>query len=504
MVTDIPGVLFKLIIPGAISLACLTAIAAPVNYDESIDGDLLGGANQLGTLESGVNKVTGSISGSADSGDRWDLVLPPGHEIHQINYSISNFSAVTSGDRGIFVFSPGNFVPASLTADGVFSWSAGLPFASPLTIDDYFFMRSFQQSGEEVSYDYVVDIHVQQIGTVDTISTDTIGNFELLPGDTLIITNGATLTGDVIVNGGTLVLEDGAIIDGNILGTDGGDIVLKEAAMVSGNIEHTAGTLLLTGGATVGGDAIRVNTQCLTIESGATILGELALVNPGPVSVSDSVVGDGVLIDITGAGIHQSSNVSISGSTVTGNIVIDITGAGLITKDFTFGVSDSSVSGSLRVSAEDTTLEGLNLVSLNTTTNNVLIDITGAGVYTDVNLTDTGARQNILIDITGAGVQADSVVTLANVESGNNILIDITGAGLTRSADITGGNVGNQMQIKGGSVVSVTDAQITKHLKIKQSDFSAVTGNTIGKHLMIQGGNCVAGANQVGGKVIGC
>ncbi|MCH8030274.1 MAG: hypothetical protein IIB09_00445 [Bacteroidetes bacterium] len=154
MATDTLRTLYKSIILIIAVLAALTTVAAPINYDESIAGDLLGGQNQLGTLETGINTVTGSISGSVDSGDRWDLTLPSGHEIHQINYSISNFSAVTVGDRGIFAFS--NFVPASLTTDGSFSWPVGLPFGSPLTLNDHFVMRSFQQSGEEVSFDYVI------------------------------------------------------------------------------------------------------------------------------------------------------------------------------------------------------------------------------------------------------------------------------------------------------------------------------------------------------------
>ena len=69
-----------------VPLLSMNGYAAPLAYNENISGDLLGGFNPLGVLDVGVNTVTGSITGGVDGGDRWDLELPAGLEIYQIDW----------------------------------------------------------------------------------------------------------------------------------------------------------------------------------------------------------------------------------------------------------------------------------------------------------------------------------------------------------------------------------------------------------------------------------
>ena len=449
----------------AVPLFTINAYAGPIAYDESTVRDLHGGQQKLGELAVGINTVTGSITASVDEGDRWDFGLPIGLEIFQIDYSISNFVPVVTGDRGMFAFAAYKNGAQSIIEDGSFSLPAGdLPVVGPLTLDDHFFMRAFQGGGERVSYNYVVSIYVRGQDNTQNITEDTVGDFELGAGETLKVTSGATLTGNVTVNGGTLILEEDAIIDGNILGTEGGDIVIQGGSTVAGNIEHTGGTLLITEGSTVEGDTIRENTAQSIIEDGSTILGEFMLINPGSVSVAGSHIADGILIDITDAGIFSSSNISIDGSTITGNILIDITDAGIVMEEFSFSTSNSDIAG------------------------NILIDITDAGIQSAVSLTDTTVGHNILIDITDAGIQADSYVRLTGVETKNNILIDITDAGLTSDFNVLveGSQVGNHLKIKGGGTVEIIDNTIVKHLKIRDID-----------------GTCTVEGNVVGGKTMG-
>ena len=486
-------------------LLASSAANAGLSFDEAVSGDVLGGINPIGTLEAGINTISGSISGSSngDGGDRFDVELPPGLEIVGIDYTISGFSAVNAGDRGAFFFLPARFPARLLDADGTFEFpSASFPVTGPFATSDYLFMRDHQLAGMEVAYDYVITIDVHATGTV--IDSDTTGSFDVMPGDNVTVTSGATLTGDVTVDGGVFTLEDGATLVGNILGTQGGDIIVTSGATVNGNIEHTAGTLTIDA-ATVQGDTIREQTNHTIIRNGALLLGELNFVDPGLVEISGATVTDGILIDITGQGIHETADLSFMGLDATSNILIDITGQG-VTRDLLLAIEQSTVDGNLSVTTSDQVeLETIGVSAVDTASDGILIDITGAGI-TGIDLDNVAVSEGILIDITGAGLQTSAGVALAEVTSGNNILIDLTGVGLTRQVDVTGGVVGNQLQVKGSSSVNVMDATVVKHLKVKKSDFANITGSEIGKNLLFlnRRGSCTASGNQVSGRTIGC
>jgi hypothetical protein len=293
------------------------------------------------------------------------------------------------------------------------------------------------------------------------IDTDTTGNFELLPGDLLIIRNGATVTGNITVDGGNLVLTGGGIIDGDILGSAGGDIDILDGSVVTGDLIHSGG-ILTVAGSTIFGSMLRDNST-LSLVTNSSIGGDVRFVASPHVSFENSDIGGDLVIGMSpGPGFDTRIFALLSNVDVANGILIDVTGGGIVTEEFEIALASVGAG------------------------NNILIDVTGAGLQTDdftVSLIDATAGNNILIDITGAGIDAvNSTLSLVASNIDTNVLIDVTAGGISPQ---------------------VSSSTIGKHLQIKGAVGPVVTGNTIGKHLQLKGssGVCTISGNNVGGKI---
>jgi len=72
--------------------------------------------------------------------------------------------------------------------------------------------------------------------TPEEISEDYSGPISVGPGETVIITDGATVDGNISMDGGELIVEDGGIINGNISGVDS-IIKIEGGSTIDGNIQ---------------------------------------------------------------------------------------------------------------------------------------------------------------------------------------------------------------------------------------------------------------------------
>ncbi len=81
--------------------------------------------------------------------------------------------------------------------------------------------------------------------TPEVVSEDYSGPITVDAGETVIITDGATVDGNVVMNGGELIVEDGGIINGNIAAVDS-TIKIEGGSTIDGNIQITVS----------GGDAV--------------------------------------------------------------------------------------------------------------------------------------------------------------------------------------------------------------------------------------------------------
>jgi len=68
------------------------------------------------------------------------------------------------------------------------------------------------------------------------ITSDVKDGIVVGSGDVVIISNGATVDGDIEVNGGTVIITESSIIKGNIE-SNGGTIVIKQGGTIYGNVD---------------------------------------------------------------------------------------------------------------------------------------------------------------------------------------------------------------------------------------------------------------------------
>ena len=72
--------------------------------------------------------------------------------------------------------------------------------------------------------------------TPEVISEDYTGPITVGTGETVVITSGATVDGNISMDGGELIVEDGGIINGNISGVDS-IIKIEGGSTIDGNIQ---------------------------------------------------------------------------------------------------------------------------------------------------------------------------------------------------------------------------------------------------------------------------
>ncbi len=129
------------------------------------------------------------------------------------------------------------------------------------------------------------------------IETDVSDNIVVGPDDVVVISNDATLTGNVEVNGGTLVVTDGSTIIGNIESI-GGTIIIEDGSSLDGNIQiqvSGAGGVLEINGATIDGNIESVGIDTLTIMN-SYITGNISSTDDISVTITDNNVGKNITI----------------------------------------------------------------------------------------------------------------------------------------------------------------------------------------------------------------
>ena len=117
------------------------------------------------------------------------------------------------------------------------------------------------------------------------------------PDDQVIISNGATVDGDIEVNGGTVIISESSTIKGNIE-SNGGSILIKQGSVIEGNVN-----IMVSGSSGV-----------LEIDE-AEIKGNLETNGIGTLTVTDSNINGNIYSENDGV-------VTITGNTVNGNLEI--------------------------------------------------------------------------------------------------------------------------------------------------------------------------------------
>lgn len=142
--------------------------ASALEYDESIDGDILSNDENnptlVGVLDPGLNVVAGSVFWNETSfdGDKFSVTVPPGREIEAITLEISSFlGAIPTATR---VFETPDFEvleDQSPSSNGIYAFTMP-PF--PLPPGDYGFTTTFVGGDQPLpgSYDWAWTIQVPE------------------------------------------------------------------------------------------------------------------------------------------------------------------------------------------------------------------------------------------------------------------------------------------------------------------------------------------------------
>ncbi len=133
--------------------------------------------------------------------------------------------------------------------------------------------------------------------TTIEIDSDVKDGVEVGPDEQVIISNGATIDGDIEVNGGTVIITDSSTIKGNIE-SNGGSILIEEGSVIEGNAN-----IIVSG-----------SSGILEIH-GSEIKGNLETNGIDTLTVTDSNINGNIYSENDGV-------VTITGNTVNGNLEI--------------------------------------------------------------------------------------------------------------------------------------------------------------------------------------
>ncbi len=133
--------------------------------------------------------------------------------------------------------------------------------------------------------------------TTIEIDSDVKDGVEVGPDEQVIISNGATVDGDIEVNGGTVIISESSTIKGNIV-SNGGSILIEEGSVIEGNVD-----IMVSGSSGV-----------LEIDE-AEIKGNLETNGIGTLTVTDSNINGNIYSENDGV-------VTITGNTINGNLEI--------------------------------------------------------------------------------------------------------------------------------------------------------------------------------------
>jgi len=133
------------------------------------------------------------------------------------------------------------------------------------------------------------------------------------PDDIVVISNGATIDGNLEVNGGTVIISESSIIKGNIE-SNGGSIVIEQGSLVEGDVKISisgAGGVLEIDGAEIKGNLETNGIDTLTITN-SDINGNIKSENDDDVTITGNTVNGN--IEILGPSSCSESSNDVNGN----------------------------------------------------------------------------------------------------------------------------------------------------------------------------------------------
>jgi len=145
------------------------------------------------------------------------------------------------------------------------------------------------------------------------IESDVNDGFVVGPDEIVVISNSATVDGDIQVNGGTVVITESSTIKGNIE-SNGGSILIEEGSVIEGNVDILVsgdGGVLEINGGIVSGNLITNGIDTLTITN-SNINGNIYSENDGDVKITGNTVNGN--LEILGPQSCSESSNNVNGN----------------------------------------------------------------------------------------------------------------------------------------------------------------------------------------------
>jgi len=145
------------------------------------------------------------------------------------------------------------------------------------------------------------------------ISSDVNDDVVVGPDDVVVISNSATVDGNLQVNGGTVVISESSTIKGNIE-SNGGTILIEKDSMIEGNVDIVVsgdGGVLEINGGIVKGNLITNGIDTLTITD-SYIDGNIYSENDGSITITGNTVNGN--IEILGPQSCSESSNNVNGN----------------------------------------------------------------------------------------------------------------------------------------------------------------------------------------------
>ena len=133
--------------------------------------------------------------------------------------------------------------------------------------------------------------------TPEVVSEDYSGPITVDAGETVIITDGATVDGNISMDGGELIVEDGGIINGNIAGVDS-TIKIEGGSTIDGNIQITVSggeAVLEINNAIIDGNIASNGINILTMKN-TYLTGNISSTDDNTVTITDNDVVKNITI----------------------------------------------------------------------------------------------------------------------------------------------------------------------------------------------------------------
>jgi len=148
---------------------------------------------------------------------------------------------------------------------------------------------------------------------ITEIKSDVKDGIVVGPDDIVVISNSATVDGDLQVNGGTVVISESSTIKGNIV-SNGGSILIEEGSVIDGNVDIVvsgAGGVLKIDKGEIKGNLVTNGIDTLRITD-SNINGNIYSENDGDVTIKGNTVNGN--IEILGPSSCSESSNNVNGN----------------------------------------------------------------------------------------------------------------------------------------------------------------------------------------------